>query len=65
MLTVFNHVSAFITVVLVNCAFPANWESCVSVHRWVPGYFSDLERFIQEKPYELEQNYLSNFDKNL
>ena len=65
MLTLYNYVTAFYSVVLVSCVQPVNWASCVAVHQWFPPYVTDLERFIRTKPYKLEQNYLSNFDKNL
>ena len=65
MLTIWNYLSAFYTVVMVNCINPSNWSYCVNVHKWVPPYFGDLKRFYCEQPYEAESKYLLNFDKNL
>lgn len=64
-LTFYNYVTAFYSVVLVSCVQPANWSSCVAVWDWVPPYIDDLKGFMSEKPYESESKYLLNFDKNL
>ena len=64
-LTLYNYVTAFYSVVVVNCVQPVNWASCVAVWDWVPPYIEDFKVFVSEKPYEWESKYLLNFDKNL
>ena len=61
MLTVWNHVSAFASVILFNCLTPANWSYCVEVDRWFPPYIEDVRQVYCQKPYELEQIYLDKF----
>ena len=65
MLTIWNHVSAFASVILLNCFTSANWSHCVEVDKWFPPYIEDVKQVWCQKPYESEQKYLSNFDKNL
>jgi hypothetical protein len=64
-LTFYNYVTTFYSVVLVSCVQPVNWASCVAVWDWVPPYIHDLKVFMSEKPYQSEHMYLLNFDKNL
>ena len=61
MLTIWNHVSAFASVILLNCFTPANWSYCLAVDQWVPPYVGDLKRFYCEQPYKVEQMYLDKF----
>ncbi len=61
MLTVWNHVSAFASVILFNCLTPANWSYCVEVDRWFPPYIEDVKQFYCQKPYESEVKYLDKF----
>ena len=61
MLTVWNYVSGFVSVVLFNCVQPVNWSYCLAVNEWVPPYFGDLKRFYCERPYESEHVYLDKF----
>ena len=35
MTTIINHLSAFWTVVVMNCVQPINWEQCGPVHVWL------------------------------
>ena len=65
MLTIWNHVSAFASVILLNCFTPANWTYCVAVNQWFPPYIEDVKQVWRQKPYESESKYLLNFDKNL
>jgi hypothetical protein len=64
-LTIYNYVTAFYSVVLVSCVQPVNWRSCAAVGSWFPPYIEDFRVFVSEKPYYQEQMYLLNFDKNL
>ena len=61
MLTLWNHVSAFASVILFNCFTPANWSYCLAVNQWFPPYVADLQRFYCEQPYKTEQMYLDEF----
>ena len=58
MLTIWNHVSAFTSVVLFNCLAPVNWSYCLEVNKWFPPYIDDVKQFYCEKPYRSEQMYL-------
>jgi hypothetical protein len=64
-LTIYNYVTAFYSVVLVSCVQPVNWRSCSAVGSWFPPYIEDFKVFVSEKPYYQEHMYLLNFDKNL
>ena len=61
MLTIWNHVSAFTSVILLNCFTPANWSHCLEVNQWLPPYVSDLKEFYCDKPYEMERRQLDKF----
>ena len=38
MLTLVNHLTAFWSVVVMNCIQPANWKYCYRVDHWlIPG----------------------------
>ena len=54
MLTVANHVTAFWTVVVMNCIQPANWQYCLPVHEWLlPELVIGIEYFLDK-----EMNFL-------
>ena len=61
MLTIWNHVSAFTSVILLNCFTPANWSYCVEVDKWFPPYVEDVKQVWCQKPYESEVEYLDKF----
>ncbi len=42
-LTFYNYVTTFYSVVLVSCVQPVNWSSCVAVWDWVPPYVDDFK----------------------
>ena len=64
MITIINHVSAFWTVVVMNCIHPVNWEYCLPVHEWllpelsqgIQIYFDRDHNFL----YKSERDYLKN-----
>jgi|TARA_B100000902_G_scaffold196317_1_gene187501 hypothetical protein len=60
MLTIWNHVSAFASVILLNCFTPANWSYCLAVNQWFPPYMEDVKQFYCQKPYQQEQQHLMN-----
>jgi hypothetical protein len=35
MLTIFNYLAAFWSVVIMNCIHPVNWEYCYRVDQWL------------------------------
>ena len=64
MLTITNHLTAFWTVVVMNCIQPVNWKYCLPIHEWlipevVEGYkiWSDPSII-----YKSERDHLQRFD---
>tara|TARA_A200000113_G_scaffold218628_1_gene226389 strand:+ start:342 stop:536 length:195 start_codon:yes stop_codon:yes gene_type:complete len=63
MLTIINHVTAFWTVVVMNCIQPVNWQQCLPVHEWllpelnvgIKMYFDKEKSFL----YKSEKEYLN------
>jgi hypothetical protein len=55
-ITTTTYIIQFINVVLISCITPANWSSCLPVHRWVPPYIQDLHRFKTQPPYSTEKH---------
>lgn len=35
MTTIINYVTAFWSVVIMNCIQPVNWKQCLPVHEWL------------------------------
>ena len=62
MTTIFNYVTAFWSVVVINCVQPTNWEYCLPVHEWlIPELSQGIEIFFDDNMiflYESERNYL-------
>ena len=63
--TVVNYLSAFWTVVVMNCIQPVNWKYCYRVDQWlVPGVMEGVE--ILNDPsiiYKTEKEYLKRLDR--
>ena len=63
--TVVNYLSAFWTVVVMNCVQPVNWKYCYRVDQWlVPGVLEGIE--ILNDPsiiYKTEREYLKNYNR--
>jgi len=62
MTTVINYVTAFWSVVIMNCIQPVNWQYCLPVHEWL---IPELEyawklKTGEIKIYENEQKYLKD-----
>tara|TARA_A100000164_G_C21713305_1_gene679289 strand:- start:138 stop:338 length:201 start_codon:yes stop_codon:yes gene_type:complete len=62
MTTVINYVSAFWTVVVMNCIQPVNWEACIPIHEWL---LPEIEYAWKIKtgeiiPYQTEKDYLDS-----
>jgi len=64
MTTVFNYVTAFWSVVVMNCITPVNFQYCLPVHEWlIPELSQGIEIFFDHNMiilYESERNYLDN-----
>ena len=60
MLTIINHVTAFWTVVVMNCVQPVNWQYCYRVDQWlIPDLIEGIMIYTGDKvPYQNEKDYL-------
>ena len=60
MLTIFNYLTAFWTVVVMNCIQPVNWEACLPVHEWLlPELHEGWKLYTKEVvPYQNERDFL-------
>jgi hypothetical protein len=67
MLTIINHVTAFWTVVVMNCIQPVNWQYCYRIDQWlllelsqgIQIYFDKRMDFL----YKSERDYLDKLIK--
>ena len=61
MLSIVNHVTAFWSVVVMNCVQPVNWQYCLPVHEWlVPDVMIGIEYFLDK-----DMNFLYNDEREL
>ena len=61
MLSIVNHVTAFWSVVVMNCVQPVNWQYCLPVHEWlVPEIMIGIEYFLDK-----DMNFLYNDEREL
>lgn len=62
MTQILNYITAFWTVVVLNCIHPANWEACMPVHEWLfPEIHYGWKIYTGEiKPYQNEKDYLND-----
>jgi hypothetical protein len=64
MLTIMNHLSAFWTVVVMNCIQPANWQYCYRIDEWlIPDLRQGIEIYLDRNLdflYKNEKEYLDN-----
>jgi len=59
MLSIVNHVTAFWSVVVMNCIQPVNWQYCLPVHEWlVPEIMVGIEYFLDK-----DMNFLYNDER--
>jgi len=62
MLTIINHVTAFWSVVVMNCIQPVNWQYCLPVHEWlIPDVYHGIQIYLDKKHnllYKSERDYL-------
>ena len=63
--TVVNYLSAFWTVVVMNCIQPVNWKYCYRVDQWlVPGVMEGVEILNDSSIiYKTEKEYLKRLDR--
>lgn len=64
MLTIINHVTAFWTVVVMNCIQPVNWQYCYRVDQWLlPEVMIGIQYYLDKDMnflYSTERDYLKN-----
>ena len=64
MQTIFNYVTTFWSVVVMNCIQPANWEYCLPIHEWlIPDLRQGIEIYLDKNMdflYKEEKKYLDN-----
>ena len=63
--TVVSYLSAFWTVVVMNCIHPVNWKYCYRVDQWlVPGVMEGIEILNDQSIiYKTEREYLKHLDR--
>jgi len=64
MLTITNHLSAFWTVVVMNCIQPVNWQYCLPVQDWlIPGIQEGIEIYLNPSSiYQSEREVLRDIN---
>ncbi len=64
MLSLWIHLRAFFTVVMVSCAHPVNWKNCYRVDQWlVPEVVQGYKLWTgEETPYQEEKKYINNLN---
>tara|TARA_Y200000002_G_scaffold120955_1_gene99228 strand:+ start:762 stop:977 length:216 start_codon:yes stop_codon:yes gene_type:complete len=64
MLTITNYMTAFWSVVVMNCIQPANWQYCMPVHEWLlPEVVVGIQYYLDKDMnflYNTEREYLKN-----
>jgi hypothetical protein len=62
MTTIINHLSAFFSVVVMNCIQPVNWQACLPIHEWLlPNLSQGIQIYFDKDMdflYKSERNYL-------
>ena len=66
MTTFVNYVTAFWSVVVMNCIQPVNWEYCKNLNEWlIPGIREGVEILFKPSTiYQNERDYLHNINKD-
>jgi len=64
MLTITNHLTAFWTVVVMNCIQPTNWQYCYRIDQWLlPDLYQGVQIYLDKKMdflYKSEREYLKD-----
>ncbi len=64
MLTIINYLTAFWSVVVMNCVQPVNWKYCYRVDQWlIPDLIYAWElKTGQKHIYQMEKEYLKDIE---
>ena len=67
MYTVINYLTAFWSVVIMNCIQPVNWQYCYRVDQWlIPELHEGWKIYTGETvPYQTEKDYLKGLQLSL
>jgi hypothetical protein len=64
MTTIINHLTAFWSVVIMNCIQPVNWQYCYRVDQWLlPEVMIGIQYYLDKDMnflYNTEREYLKN-----
>ncbi|AIX14981.1 hypothetical protein Syn7803C72_150 [Synechococcus phage ACG-2014d] len=62
MFSLWIHLRAFFTVVVVSCSHPVNWKHCYRVDQWLlPEIVQGYKLWTgEEKPYQIEKDYIDS-----
>jgi hypothetical protein len=64
MLTIANYLTAFWTVVVMNCIQPANWQYCYRIDQWLlPDLYQGAQIYLDKRMdflYKSEREYLKD-----
>ena len=64
MLTIANYLTAFWTVVVMNCIQPANWQYCYRIDQWLlPDLYQGSQIYLDKRMdflYKSEREYLKD-----
>ena len=64
MTTIINHLTAFWSVVIMNCIQPVNWQYCYRVDQWlIPEVMIGIQYYLDKDMnflYITERDYLKN-----
>lgn len=64
MITVMNYLTAFWSVVIVNCAYPQNWKACYRIDQWlIPDVIEGVSIYLDKDHshlYRSEREYLKS-----
>lgn len=64
MTTIINHVTAFWTVVVMNCIQSVNWQYCYRIDQWLlPDLYQGAQIYLDKRMdflYKSEREYLKD-----
>jgi hypothetical protein len=64
MLTITNYLTAFWTVVVMNCIQPVNWQYCYRIDQWLlPDLYQGAQIYLDKRMdflYKSEREYLKD-----
>ena len=62
MTTIVNHLTAFWSVVILNCIQPSNWQYCYRIDQWlIPDLYRGVQIYFDKDHkllYKTEREYL-------